>query len=493
MPPAMGGVLGQPADTREADRLDMSIIPVIISGGAGSRLWPLSRESHPKPFVVLPEGGTLISRTYARAARLDGVTKIVTVTNRELLFLTLDSYAEEKNANLDNTFLLEPLGRDTAAAVALATVHAADTEGPDTVLLVLPADHLIRDEEPFAAAVARARKLALKGTIVAFGIVPERPETGFGYIETKGDKVVRFVEKPDAKTAAEYMASGRHVWNSGMFCFTANTMLKAMQKHCPDVLDGARAAIAASHSSTGEHRLVVEIDKAAFAAIPAISLDYAVMEKAANLACIPLSCGWSDIGSWSAVAELVKTDEHGNRATGETILDGATNCFVHATDRLVGLVGVSDLLVIDTPDALLVANKDSAQDVRRLYSRLQSEGHEAAKLHRTAHRPWGTYTVLEEGKRFKIKRIEVKPGRRLSLQAHHHRSEHWVVVSGTARVLKGDQEILLATDQSTYIPCGHKHRLENPGILPLVLIEVQSGDYLGEDDIVRYDDAYGRN
>lgn len=471
----------------------MTIIPVIISGGAGSRLWPLSRESYPKPFVALPEGGTLISRTYARAAKLDGVKKIVTVTNRELLFLTLDSYAEEKTANLDNIFLLEPLGRDTAAAVALAAVHIADTEGADAVLLILPADHLVRDEASFAAAVVRAEELARKGLIATFGIVPERPETGFGYIETKGEKVLRFVEKPDAQTAAGYVGSGRHYWNSGMFCFTAGTILKAMQKHCPDVLAGAREAVASAHYSVGDHRLVLEIEKSAFVATPAISLDYAVMEKASNVACIPLSCGWSDIGSWSAVAELVKADEHGNRATGETILDGATDCFVHATDRLVGLVGVSDLLVVDTPDALLVANKDRAQDVRRIYNRLQSEGHEAAKLHRTSHRPWGTYTVLEAGKRFKIKRIEVKPGRRLSLQSHKHRSEHWVVVSGTAKVVKGNQEILLATDQSTYIPCGHKHRLENPGILPLVLIEVQSGDYLGEDDIERYDDAYGRN
>jgi mannose-1-phosphate guanylyltransferase len=471
----------------------MSLIPVIISGGAGSRLWPLSRETHPKPFVALPEGGTLISRTYARAAKLDGVKQIVTVTNRELLFLTLDTYAEEQTANIDNIFLLEPFGRDTAAAVALATIHAADSEGPDAVLLILPADHLIRDETAFAAAVSRVRELALQGFIATLGIVPERPETGFGYIETNGEEVLRFVEKPDAQTAAEYVSSGRHYWNSGMFCFTAGTMLEAMRTHCPDVLAGARAAIANSHTGVGDHRVVIELDKTAFAVLPAISFDYAVMEKASNIACIPLSCGWSDIGSWSAVAELVESDEFGNRATGETILDGAMNCFVHSADRLVGLVGVSDLLVIDTPDALLVANKHNAQDVRRLFSRLQIQGHDAARLHRTAHRPWGTYTVLEEGKRFKIKRIEVKPGRRLSLQAHHHRSEHWVVVSGTAKVYRGDQEILLATDQSTYIPCGHKHRLENPGILPLVLIEVQSGDYLGEDDIIRFDDAYGRN
>lgn len=470
----------------------MTLVPVIMSGGAGSRLWPLSREAHPKPFIELPEGGTLIGKTYARAAALDGVSHILTVTNRDFLFLTVDAYALAGAAGQANSFLLEPMGRDTAAAVALASVYADKTIGREAVLLILPADHLITDEAAFARAVNRAVALAGQDHIVTFGVVPERPETGFGYIEAEGETVLRFVEKPDAKTAARYLTSGSHYWNSGMFCFKSGVMLTAMEIHCPGILEGACTAFDQAQQGRNGGHATIEIAREPFEKIPSLSIDYAVMEKADNIACVPVSCGWSDIGSWAAISELLSADEAGNRVTGETMLEGARGCFVHSKDRLVGLVGVSDLLVVDTPDALLVAHKDRAQDVKHLYNRLYAHGHEAAKLHRTAHRPWGTYTVLGEGDRFKIKRIEVKPGQRLSLQAHHHRSEHWVVVSGSAKVVNGDREILLSTNQSTYIPCGHKHRLENPGILPLVLIEVQSGEYLGEDDIVRFDDVYGR-
>ncbi len=470
----------------------MSFIPVIISGGSGSRLWPLSRDAHPKPFIELPGGGSLIGKTYERATRLAGVDALLTVTNRDFLFLTLDAYAEANARRTDNTFLLEPMGRDTAAAVALAALHAEAAYGPDAVLLVMPADHLIADEAAFAAAVAQARRLAETGRIVTFGVVPDKPETGFGYIQVAGDDVLRFVEKPDAATAAAYVASGDYYWNSGMFCFKAETMLEAMRRHAPAILDGARAALEHARQGVNGEVKTLEIARDQFAATPAISIDYAVMEKADNIACVPVSCGWSDIGSWAAMADLVAPDADGNRLSGETVLEDATDCFVLSEDRLVSLVGVRDLLVVDTPDALLVAHRDRAQEVRAVFNRLRAQNHEAAKLHRTAHRPWGTYTVLEEGDGFKIKRIEVKPGRRLSLQAHHHRSEHWIVVSGAAKVTNGDREILLTTNQSTYIPCGFKHRLENPGILPLVMIEVQSGDYLGEDDIVRFDDIYGR-
>lgn len=471
----------------------MQILPVIISGGAGSRLWPLSRDMHPKPFITLPDGSSLIGQTYRRAAALRGVERILTVTNRELLFLTSDVYADTKAPALENTFLLEPFGRDTAAAVALATNEVSEMQGEDTILLVLPSDHLIQDECAFALAVERAAKLAAQGQIVTFGIRPARAETGYGYIEVNGEEVRRFIEKPDAERAAEYLASGTTFWNSGMFCFAAGTMLEAMEAHCPDILAGVRAASTAARRLVSEGRTVLEVDAKEFAAVPAISIDYAVMEKVGNVSCVPVECGWSDIGSWAAISELVKADEDGNRATGETVIESSTNCFVHSESRLVGLVGVSDLLVIDTADALLVAHKERAQEVKLLYNNLKESNHEAARLHRTAHRPWGSYTVLEEGDRFKIKRIVVKPGASLSLQAHHHRSEHWVVVSGTALVVNGDEEILLSTNQSTYIPCGYKHRLENPGILPLVLIEVQSGDYLGEDDIIRFDDVYGRS
>lgn len=468
-----------------------NIVPVIISGGVGSRLWPISRALHPKPFIPLPGGGTLIRRTYARAVGLAGVDQIVTVTNRDLLFLTADEYAEVAAPGVRNTFLLEPFGRDTAAAVALAALQVT-RDNPDAVLVVLPADHLIMDEAGFGAAVARAAAIAATGRIVTFGMKAESPETGFGYIEAEGDTVLRFVEKPNAERAAQFIASGRFFWNSGMFCFAARSMIAAMQELCPDVLSNARTALEAARTSDAADRTTVEIDKDGFAAVPAVSIDYAVMEKAKNVGFVPCSFDWSDIGSWTVLSKLVPADDNGNRTTGETMLHDTTNCYVHSEDRLVGLVGVSDLLIVDTPDALLIAHKDKAQEVKDLYNRLKAEGHEAATVHRTVHRPWGTYTVLEEGPRFKIKRIEVKPNARLSLQAHHHRSEHWVVVSGTAKVVNGQSEILLATNQSTYIPCGHKHRLENPGILPLVMIEVQSGEYLGEDDIVRFDDVYGR-
>lgn len=470
----------------------MTIVPVIISGGAGSRLWPLSRELQPKPFIPLPDGGTLIGRTYARATALPDVSHVVTVTNRELTFRTADEYGEIDAPGIANTYLLEPMGRDTAAAVALAALEVSAADGDDAILLVMPADHLITDERAFAAAVAAARKQAEAGAIVTFGIKPDRPETGFGYIEVEGGKVSRFVEKPDLATATAYLESGRFFWNSGMFCFAAGTMLAAMEKHCPEILAGARAALAASSRMEAPERLNIEIDRETFAKTPAISIDYAVMEKADNIGFVPCDFGWSDIGSWKAMSEIYSADGSGNRVVGEVVTHESVDCFVHSEDRLVGLAGVSDLIVVDTSDALLVTHKDRAQDVRVLYDQLKKSGHEAAKLHRTAHRPWGTYTVLEEGDRFKIKRIVVKPGGRLSLQAHHHRAEHWIVVSGTAKVTNGDDVIILTTNQSTYIPCGFRHRLENPGILPLVLIEVQSGDYLGEDDIIRFEDVYNR-
>ncbi|MDA1326347.1 MAG: mannose-1-phosphate guanylyltransferase/mannose-6-phosphate isomerase [Proteobacteria bacterium] len=470
----------------------MNIVPVIISGGSGSRLWPMSRELHPKPFIPLPNGETLIRETYTRAAALEGVKHVVTVTNRELMFKTADEYGEVPVQNIKNSFILEPMGRDTAAAIAMAALYVAETDHPNSIILALPADHLITSDSSFHVAVLAAASLADEGRIVTFGIRAERPETGFGYIEAEGSNVVRFVEKPDEETAAKFLATGRFFWNSGMFCFPAQTMIDTMDELCPEVLVQARAALLSAKKTEATDRTSLEIDRDSFALVPAISLDYAVMEKAQNVGFVPCAFGWSDIGSWSVMSELTSRDEHGNRVNGEAIMHDVDNCYVQSEDRLVALVGVSDLLVVDTPDALLVAHKDRAQDVKVVYNQLKSAGHEAASLHRTVHRPWGTYTVLEEGERFKIKRIEVKPGAQLSLQAHQHRSEHWVVISGTAKVVNGEQELMLTTDQSTYVPCGHKHRLENPGVTGLVIIEVQCGDYLGEDDIVRFDDVYGR-
>lgn len=472
------------------------LIPTILCGGAGSRLWPVSRELHPKPFIRLADGQSLLQKAWLRGAMLDDVTETLTVTNRELVFKTADEYREVANipANhaLANRYILEPFGRNTAPAIAAATLQVAETHGEDACLLVLAADHLIAEQSAFAAAVASAIQLATQGKLVTFGIRPDRPETGYGYIEADGNAVKRFVEKPDLETAQVYVASGRFLWNSGMFCFRAGDMLREMAQHCPAILDATRACLARSRQAEGQNFSQLELDAETFRNMPDDSIDYAVMEKSANVAVVSCDIGWSDIGSWSALGELTPADEQGNRIEGEAILHNVSNCYIQSKDRLVGAVGINDLVIIDTPDAVLVAERSCAQDVKHLYSRLKSEGHEAHRLHRTVHRPWGVYTVLEEGPHFKIKRIEVKPGASLSLQMHHHRSEHWIVVSGMARVVNGQNEFFVQTNESTYIPAGHKHRLENPGLLPLVMIEVQSGEYLGEDDIVRFDDQYGR-
>lgn len=469
----------------------MSLIPVILCGGAGSRLWPVSRESHPKPFIRLADGQSLLQKAFLRGALLPDVTQVLTVTNREFLFKTEDDFREVNCAQLATSFVLEPFGRNTAAAVAAATVLVAEKE-PEATLLVLAADHLIADQDAFASAVEKATALARQDYLVTFGIQPDAPETGYGYIEADGNLVKRFVEKPDAKTAADYVESGRFYWNSGMFCFKASTMLGEMQKHCPVILETVRACLTVSRRAEGKGFAHSDLDPELFSKVPENSIDYAVMEKSSRVAVVPCTIGWSDIGSWSALGDLTAADVNGNRVDGEALLHNTTNCSIRSDERLVGVVGVNDLIIVDTPDALLVANKASAQDVKHVYAELKARGHESYKLHRTVHRPWGTYTVLEEGSRYKIKRIEVKPGASLSLQMHHHRSEHWIVVSGMARVVNGDHELFVAANESTYIPAGHRHRLENPGVVNLVMIEVQSGEYLGEDDIVRFQDNYGR-
>ncbi|UUP16981.1 mannose-1-phosphate guanylyltransferase/mannose-6-phosphate isomerase [Nitratireductor thuwali] len=470
-----------------------SIVPVIICGGAGSRLWPLSRENHPKPLIRLGDGLSLIQHALLRAIALPGVSDLITVTNRDLFFAIEDEY---RQLGLDlgrSRFLLEPVGRNTAAAIAVASLEAAETLGGEAILCVLPADHMIADTPALVKAVEQAAVLAGKGRIVTFGIKPTQPETGYGYIEADRTDVVRFVEKPDEATAREYIASSRFLWNSGMFCFQAKTMMEGMEEHCPDILSACRESLEKARRSAGEDSDQVLLDGQAFAHARADSIDYAVLEKAPNVSVVACDIGWNDIGSWSALGEQFESDDSGNRIHGVVSAVGSHGNVVRGSNRLIGLVGVDDLVVADTPDALLVASREHAQDVRLLYNRLKDAGDETYRIHSTVFRPWGSYTVLEEGPRFKIKRIEVKPGARLSLQMHHHRAEHWVVVSGTARVVNGEQEMMLTTDQSTYIPCGAMHRLENPGILKLVLIEVQTGDYLGEDDIVRVEDVYGRS
>jgi mannose-1-phosphate guanylyltransferase/mannose-6-phosphate isomerase len=471
----------------------LTIVAVIICGGAGARLWPLSREGHPKPLIDVGDGESLLQHAFRRALAIPGVAEIMTVTNRDLLFVSEDEYRDTGATAPSLSFLLEPEGRDTAAAIAAATVAVEQQHGREAVMCVLPADHMISDVPAFLAAVQEAEKLARQGRLVTFGIRPTRPETGYGYIEANGTDVVRFVEKPDIDRAKTYLESKRFLWNSGMFCFSAGVMLDLLQQFCPDVLQGCRESLDAAQKTSGENVRHMELDKARFAKVRKDSIDYAVLEKAPNVSVVPCDIGWSDIGSWTAFADLLPGDDNGNHTSGEVALLDTKNTIISGSDRLIGAVGVEDMIIVDTADALLVAKRDSAQSVKTLFNQLKAANHEAAKLHRTVHRPWGTYTVLEEGERFKIKRIEVKPGGRLSLQMHHHRSEHWVVVSGTARVVNGESEMLLATNQSTYIPSGTKHRLENPGILRLVMIEVQTGDYLGEDDIVRFDDVYGRS
>lgn len=468
------------------------LIPVILCGGAGSRLWPVSREAHPKPFMRLADGQSLLQKAFLRGSALPGVKEVLTVSNREVFFKTEDEFREVNHQGLYTRFLLEPMGRNTAAAVAAAALTVQQAHGEDAMMLVLAADHLVQNQPAFAAAVTRAQVLASQGRLVTFGIQPDAPETGYGYIEAEGEKVVRFVEKPSRDKAIEYLASGRYSWNSGMFCFTAGTILREMDVHCPAIVQAVRDCLAQSLAATGKGFAQLQLDPDTFAKVPDDSIDYAVMEKSRSIAVVQCDIGWSDIGSWSAVGDLTTPDAAGNRVDGEALLYDTANCYIRSNDRLVGTVGVRDLVIIDTPDALLVADRHRTQDVKHLFAQLKGQGHHSSKTHRTVHRPWGTYTVLEEGGGFKIKRIVVNCGASLSLQMHHHRSEHWIVVSGTALVVNGEQEIMLQTNQSTYIPAGHKHRLVNPGVIELVMIEVQSGQYLGEDDIVRFEDFYGR-
>lgn len=474
------------------------LIPVILSGGAGTRLWPVSRESCPKPFMKLADGESLLQKAYLRAAMVAEAAEIITVTHRDYYFMSKDEFDQAGLSKThSDTYLLEPMGRNTAPAVTLAALHVVDKHGPDALLLVLAADHLIQDSVGFRQAVQHAAELATGNHLVTFGIVPTAPDTGFGYIETgealgPGRSVCRFVEKPEREKAQEYLDAGNFLWNSGMFCFKAGTLLDAVSVHAPAVDRATRACWSAMSGRNGSGTGMLEIPAESFAEVPDISIDFAVMEHADNVAVIPATIGWSDIGSWRAISELLPPDRDNNRSNGNAMFVDSTNTFVQTEDRLVALVGVDNLLIIDTPDALLVSRSDKSQEVRQVVARLKSRNHEAYKLHRKVCRPWGCYTVLEEGPRFKIKRVEVKPGCSLSLQAHYHRSEHWVVVSGMARVVNGSDEIYVRANESTYIPAGQRHRLENPGKLSLVLIEVQCGDYVGEDDIVRYEDRYGR-
>ncbi|MGM3162372.1 mannose-1-phosphate guanylyltransferase/mannose-6-phosphate isomerase [Dickeya undicola] len=469
------------------------IIPVIMCGGSGSRLWPVSREQHPKPFIRLSDGESLIQKALLRALSFDGVKEIITVTNKELLFKAVDAFSEVYKGSTPISYILEPVGRNTAAAIASAALLARKKHGDDAVLMILAADHLIKEKNAFVNAVSQAASLAKESKLVTFGIQPEKPETGYGYIKYRNNQVERFVEKPSYSRALEYIESGEYLWNSGMFCFSCGVILKEMQTHCPQVVADVEHSINCSRQLEGKGTTQLELDMESFSQVEDISIDYAVMEKSTEVSVVPCNIGWCDIGSWTALSELGHTDESGNTIEGcaEVLTQNTNNCYIKADERVIGAVGVENLVIVDTPDALLVASKDNGQDVKSIYNQLKDKGHQAYKIHRTIHRPWGTSTILEEGHNFKINRIVVKPGARLSMQVHHHRSEHWIVMSGAAKIVNGSKNIFLSTNQSTYIPAGEQHRVENPGVIDLIMIEVQSGEYLGDDDIVRFDDNNG--
>ena len=475
------------------------IQPVILCGGSGTRLWPLSRAGFPKQFLCLTADESLFQQAAKRLNKLGSAQALpvapFVVSNEEHRFLAQEQLREigiEKA-----TFLLEPVGRNTAPALTLAALAAIE-QGQDPVLVVTPADQTITDEAAFVAAMEAAIAAAMQGDIVILGIMPDKPETGYGYIKTRIHaesapvSVERFVEKPKHETAQHYLQEGRYYWNAGMFVLKASVWLKAQKVFRPDIASASEAAWAARKVDAA----FIRPDKLLFAEIPSESIDYAVMEKCPGsefaIKMVPLDAGWNDLGAWDAVWNVLKKDENGNAHLGDVLTTDSTDTLVHATSRLVSLVGVSNLVVVETPDAVLVADKSRSQDVKLIVAALNEQKREEHTLHRKVHRPWGWYDSIDEGGRFKVKRIQVNPKASLSLQKHHHRAEHWIVVKGTAEITNGEKILLLTENQSTYIPLGEVHRLVNPGTIPLEIIEVQSGSYLGEDDIVRFEDTYGR-
>lgn len=467
------------------------IVPVILSGGTGSRLWPLSRELYPKQLLPLVNDLTMLQNTVERLSGIDDISVPMVVCNEEHRFMVSEQLREIRI--IPSAVLLEPLGRNTAPAVAIAALEAMTT-GQDSVLLILPADHVVNNVAAFQDAVKAGTPLAVDGNLVTFGIVPDRPETGYGYIKA-GKKINdcasgidRFVEKPDAGKALEYLESGEYFWNSGMFMFTASRYLEELERFAPDILLACRKA----HAAAKRDLDFIRLDPAAFSASPSNSIDYAVMEKTADGVVVPLDADWSDVGSWSALWEIGERDGNGNIIKGDVLAHDSHDCYINAGSRLIATVGVENHVVVETADAVLVAHRDRVQDVKAIVNKLNAQKRPETITHLKVFRPWGAYQSVDDAERFQVKRITVNPKASLSLQMHHHRAEHWIVVKGTARVTRGDEVFIVSENESTYIPLGVKHRLENPGIIPLEMIEVQSGSYLGEDDIVRFDDVYGR-
>ena len=462
------------------------ITPVIMAGGSGTRLWPLSRAGHPKQFLALNGDKTMLQQTVERLADLP-VSESITICNEEHRFFVAEQLRE---VDALGKIILEPVGRNTAPAIALAALLEKED---DPLLLVLAADHVIADRDALAETVMKALPLAESGKLVTFGIVPSEPHTGYGYIEAgeplnEAYSVASFKEKPDAFTAAKYIDDGRYYWNSGMFLFKASRYLQEIKTHKPDIAAACEAAVGAVSSDS----VFIRVDAEAFTACPEDSIDYAVMEKTNDAVVVPMDAGWNDIGSWSSLWDVSDKDDSGNATVGDVKLVDTRNSFVRADENLVALIGLDDVVVVSTKDATLVASKDRVQDAKAIASQLEKEGRSEWKLHREVYRPWGKYDSVDHGDRYQVKRITVKPGAKLSVQMHHHRAEHWVVVSGLARVTNGDDTFLLGENESTYIPIGVVHALENPGRVPLEIIEIQSGSYLGEDDIVRLEDRYGR-
>jgi mannose-1-phosphate guanylyltransferase/mannose-6-phosphate isomerase len=467
------------------------LTPVLLSGGVGSRLWPVSRETHPKQFQPLAGELSMLQQTLQRTSGMEETRPLV-VCNEEHRFMVAEQL---RQVDLQaSALILEPRGRNTAPAVALAAIQAL-AKDRDALLLVLPADHLIREVDAFVEAVGKAVPLAQQGRLVTFGVVPSAAETGYGYIkcgeslDTDLYDLERFVEKPDAATAQAYVDSGSYLWNSGMFLLRAETYLDQLASHAPEILNCCRQAM--EHASADLD--FVRPDAEAFDQCPSDSIDYAVMEKTDAGAVVSLDCGWSDVGAWSSLWDVAERDADGNARIGDVVVDNCHNNYLRSESRLLAATGVDDLVVVETADAVLVSHRDKVQDVKRIVNRLKAEQRQEVALHRRVYRPWGSYESLITSDRFQVKRIVVNPGQTLSLQLHHHRAEHWIVVHGTAEVTCEDRVFMLGEDESTYIPLGHKHRLANPGRIPLELIEVQSGAYLGEDDIVRFQDEYGRS
>jgi mannose-1-phosphate guanylyltransferase / mannose-6-phosphate isomerase len=478
--------------------MNVVVQPVIMAGGSGTRLWPLSCAGYPKQFLVLSGTTSLFQQATGRLLALAqrGLTLAapMVVGNEEHRFLVLDQLRELQIT--PSAVLLEPVGRNTAPAVTLAALQSLES-GHDAVLVVTAADQTVTDDDAFVAAVARAVQVASTGGIAILGVRPDRPETGYGYIQSApandGERIVKaFVEKPNAQTAQRYVDEGKHAWNAGMFVLRASVWLAALERFRPDIAAACRSA----HAARTVDASFVRPGTKEFAAVPAESVDYAVMEKCPgsdiDIRMVELVAGWNDLGAWEAVWQAAAKDAAGNASLGDTIVQDCRNTLVHATSRLVSVVGLSDVVVVETPDAVLVTERTRSQDVKKIVEQLNAQKRGEQTLHRKVHRPWGWYDSVDAGARFQVKRIMVKPGASLSLQMHHHRAEHWIVVSGTAEVTNGEQVIILSENQSTYIPLGQTHRLANPGRVPLEIIEVQSGSYLGEDDIVRFEDTYGR-